>query len=100
MKKKFKPEYAKAIVIKRREEMRKRAEEEEVEEAHANLIHKGQMMIYSAAETGYCGIKANLEKASMANDETNSDDEDEELADNGTKTGLTKDNGKENINDQ
>lgn len=80
MKKKLKLEYAKAIMMKRREEKRK-SREEEVEVAQANLVHKDQMLMYSAADTSYYGIKANLEQGaserniSTVNDEINSDEQ-------------------------
>ncbi|KAG0757481.1 hypothetical protein G6F57_010553 [Rhizopus arrhizus] len=68
----FALEYSKAIRIKRREE--------EIQEANANLKHKGQMLMYTAADCGYDEINANLErdkgkrKAATANEEEDSED--------------------------
>jgi hypothetical protein len=76
----FALEYSNAIRIKRREEKEKRREEE-IQEANANLKHKGQMLMYTAADCGYDEINANLErykgkrKAATANEEEDSEDE-------------------------
>lgn len=80
IKKMFTLEYANAIKIKRKEEKEKKRKEE-IQDAEVNLMHKGQMLMYNAADRSYYEINANLErgkgkrKATTANEEEGSDDE-------------------------
>jgi hypothetical protein len=48
----FSLKYVKAIKIKRTEEKQKEREQE-IQEANANLIHQGKMLVYTAADQEY-----------------------------------------------
>lgn len=66
----FTLEYAKAIKIKRREV--------EIQNAKANLAHKGQMLMYNAADCSYYEINADLERNKGKRKATTADEEDNE----------------------